>query len=181
MAIVGYVRDTVVTYLRQDVGPGVAEFGPFLLLLPCLGILALTCVWADHKVKHFALFCPKCEADFSQSTPRVLATCCCSVCDEQIVEGRTHSVAVFRRYSEMRARRFLVYWFWMWPALGSLCLGTYWFDPTAMSNCEQCLMIPALIGTSAAGWTICRTMDSRYVVQFVVSAILLCVGVAAYW
>ncbi|TWT91534.1 hypothetical protein Pla52n_65250 [Stieleria varia] len=181
-ALVGVVRDSLVDLTQRKVGKTAADVLPIVLVLPSLGFFLGALLWAERMSKRFALFCPECGTDVSKSTNRVLATRCCSSCEMQIVEGRrTHGADVFERFSQLKQRRFLIYWFWIWPVFGLFVLAYHWFDQTAWANCPQALFIPGLIGTTAAGWAFARTIDMRYLPQLGVSALVFLLGVDAFW
>ncbi|TWU51529.1 hypothetical protein Poly59_31210 [Rubripirellula reticaptiva] len=179
---VALCRDSLVNSARQNFGETVADFLPLAMILPSLGFFLAPLVWAERKSKRYALICPECTTDLSRSTRRVIATRCCGSCGKQIVEGRRiHGPMAFERLSRVEQRRLLVYWFWAWPTLGLLLLGYHWIDPTALNNCPQMLFIPGLIGTAATGWAFARSMDKRYIPQFIASAMVLCLGINAFW
>ena len=181
-AVVGYWRDSFVDLAQQHVGETAADLLPLALILPSLGFFLVPSVWGERKSKRHAFVCPHCNTDLSRSTRRVIATRCCRSCGKQIVEGRrTHGSKAFERLSRIEQRRFLIYWFWAWPVLGMLILGYHWFDPSALNNCPHMLFMPGLIGTAAAGWAFARTMDKRYIPQLGAAAMVLCLGVNAFW
>lgn len=182
LAIASLARDPFVDFVRQHMGNTASEVAPIGLFLPSLAFFLLPLVWAERKSKSFALICPQCEADLSRSTARVLATRCCKSCGTRIVEGgRTRGPEVFDRYSRLKQRRFLVYWFWSWPVLGTLVLLWDSFDPSALANCVQALLVPGLIGTVATAWAFARTVDSRYLPQLGASALVLWIGGERFW
>ena len=155
---------------------------PLALVLPSLAFFLTPLVWAEHKAKRFAFLCPKCAANLTRSTNRVLVTRCCCSCGIRIVEeGRVRTREVFDRYVQMKQRRFLVYWFWAWPVLGALVLVHHAINPSALANCIQVLFVPGLIGTVAAGWTFARTIDRRYLPQLGASAMVFSIGAAMFW
>ena len=181
-AVVAIVRDPLVDMTRRHIGETAAEFIPFALILPSLVFFLTPLVWAEKRSKRFALICPKCATDLSRSTNRILATRCCSSCGVRIVEGgRTRIGKVFDRYSRMKRRRLLAYWFWVWPILGTLVLTSHAFNPSIWLDCIQVLFLPGLIGTSVAGWTFARTTDRRYLPQLGASAVVFSVGAAMFW
>lgn len=175
-------RDSLVASVRQHFGETTAGVLPLALILPALGVFLVPLVWGERKSKRYAFICPNCNADLSRSTRRVIATLCCRSCGTQIVKGRrTHGSDVFDRFLRIEQRRFLVYWFWAWPILGSLILGYHGFDPIAFNDCPHMLFVPGLIGTTAIGWAFARTKDKRYLPQFGAAIIVLCLGVDAFW
>ncbi len=176
------LRDSLVDYAKQNLGDIAANFLPLAMILPSMGVFLAPLVWAERKSKRYALLCPECTTDLSRFTRRVLATRCCGCCGKQIVEAqRIHGVEAFDRLARIEQRRFLIYWFWMWPILGLLILGYDWIDPTALSNCPHMLFIPGLTGTVATGWAFARTLDQRYTLQLGASAIIFCLGMNAFW
>ena len=181
-ALVGYCRDWLVEFARQHVGKIFADLLPLTLICPSVGFLLAPLIWGERKSKRYALICPNCNTDISRFTRRVLATRFCCSCGTQVVEGRrTHGAKAFERFSRMKQRRFLIYWFWTWPVLGLLVLAYYQFDRAAMENCPHMLFIPGLIGIVATGWAFARTMDTRYLPQLAASALVFCFGVNAFW
>lgn len=92
-----------------------------------------------------------------------------------------HRRRVDKRYFRMKQKRFLVYWFWSWPVLGSAILLYHVSYPLALENCLHMLFVPGMIGTAATGWALARTAERRYVPQFGASAIVLAIGLAMFW
>lgn len=182
LGVVAFLRDPLVDVARQRVGRTTAEFVPLALIVPSIAVFLTPLVWAERKCKRFALICPECDSDVTRSTARILATRCCSSCGNRIVQGGlTRPPEVFDRYSRLKQRRFLVFWFWVWPVLGASALVTHWVHPSALANCIQVLFLPGLIGTVATGWAFARTADRRYLPQFGASAIVLAIGTAMFW
>ena len=188
LAICGYfvvaalVRDPLIDMTRQRIGKTAAEFTPLVLIVPSILFFLAPLVWAEKKSKRFALICPECNSDLTRLTKKVIVTGCCSSCGIRIVQdGRIRSPDVFDRYSRMKQRRFLVYWFWAWPVVGALVLVLHTINPSALANCIHVLFIPGLIGTAASGWAFARTTDRRYLPQLGASAIVLTIGVTMFW
>ncbi|HBE63929.1 MAG TPA: hypothetical protein DDX19_14565 [Rhodopirellula baltica] len=181
-AVVAAWRDSLVAAARQNFSETTADILPFVLILPSVGFFLTALIWGEHRSKRYALMCPNCNTDLSRSMKRLAATRCCNSCGKQIVEGsRTHGPGVFARRSRIEQRKFLVYWFWIWPISGSLMLGYHWLSPIGFEDCPQMLFMPGLIGTAATGWAFARTLDKRYLPQFVGSAVVLCMGFNAFW
>ncbi len=181
-ALVSYWRDSLVDLARQHGGKTAADLLPLALIIPSLGLFSAPFIWGERKSKRHALVCPSCNTDLSRLTRRVLATRCCCSCGTQIVEGRRpHGAKAFERFSRIGQRRFLIYWFWTWPALGLFVLVYDWFDRATMENCPHLLFIPGVIGTVATGWAFARTMDKRYLPQFGAAVVVLCLGLRAFW
>lgn len=180
-AIAAY-RESLVNSARQNLGATAADLLPLAMLLPSLGFFLAPLVWAERKSKRYALICPECTTDLSRSSRRVIATRCCGSCGKQIVAGRRiHGQEAFERHSRIEQRRFLVYWFWAWPIIGLLILSYHWIDHRALYHCPHVLFIPGLIGTVVTGWAFARTLDERYLPQFGASAVVLCLGINAFW
>lgn len=181
-AVVAFVRDPLVDGTREHLGHTAAELMPCALILSSLAFCLTPLVWAEQKAKRFALLCPRCAANLTRSTNRVLATRCCCPCGVRIVEGgRVRTREVFARYSRAEQRRCLVYWFWVWPALGAVVLVHHTANPSALANCIQMLLVPGLIGTAAASWAFARTRDRRYLPQLGAAAMVFSMGAAMFW
>lgn len=181
-AVVAAWRDSLVASARQSFGESTADALPIVLILPSIGFFLTAFIWGEHKIQRYALICPNCNADLSRSTKRVAATRCCNSCGKQIVEGpRTHGPEAFDRRSRIEQRKFLIYWFWAWPILGSLMIGYHWLSPIGFEDCPHMLFMPGLIGTTASGWAFARTLDKRYLPQLAGSAVVLCMGFSVFW
>lgn len=182
LAVAGYWRETFQTFVEQAVGNTATTFMPFSLILLSLAVFLVPMIWGDRRSKQYSIICPNCSTDVSRFTRRILTTRCCYYCGKQIVEGeRTHGPAAFERFSRMQQRRFLKYWFWTWPVLGSFVLAYHWYAPSALDNCPHMLFVPGLIGTIATSWAFVRTEDKRYLPQWFAAVIILCLGVTAFW
>ncbi|MFM7562333.1 MAG: hypothetical protein ACKO81_04775 [Planctomycetota bacterium] len=186
LSVIAFWQDSMVDYAKQNVGEGAAACLSLAMLIPSIGFFLAPLVWAERKSKHYLLLCPECKTDLSDSSRRVVATRCCGHCGKQIVEGRRiRSGKAFERLARIEQRRalfcFLYYWLWVWPILGLLILGYHWINPTASSNCPEVLFLPGFIGTTMTGWIFARTMDKRYLLLLGASAIVLCLGMNAFW
>lgn len=181
-ALVSLVREPILELVRSVAGGTAADITPIALICPALAIFLIPCAIAEKSSKRFALICPDCSADITRKTDRVLATRCCPSCGGQVVVGgRVRDPSVYDRYTKLKARRFLVYWLWAWPVLGTLVTAWHFVSPSAFARCLHVLFLPGLIGTTASGWSYLRTTDRRYLPQFYASAILLAVGTFTYW
>ncbi|MDX1928227.1 MAG: hypothetical protein SFV81_16995 [Pirellulaceae bacterium] len=174
-------QETCMRFAEGRFGKSAAEATPAILILPSFVLFLVPVVWAERKAKLYSLKCPDCAYDLSRLSVFVTTTKCCSNCGGQIVDGKLRTVAVFKRFTEMRSRRFLVIWFWAWPALGLAVLTCYWLKPDLLENCLQMLVIPAVIGTIATGWTFLRTRDGRYLPQAFASTVMLIVNGLIFW
>ena len=156
-AVVAAWRDSLVASARQSFGESTADALPIVLILPSIGFFLTALIWGEHKSKRHALICPNCNVDLSRSTKRVAATRCCNSCGKQIVEGpRTHGPEAFERRSRIEQRKFLIYWFWAWPILGSLMIGYHWLSPTGFEDC------PHIIFYSLRGLRWCSALVSAF-------------------
>ena len=176
------IREACVNFIESRFGKTAAEATPAVLILPSFLLFLVPVVWAERKARQFSLKCPDCSYDLSQWTEFVTTTQCCQNCGHQIVKGKkVRTAAVFKRFTQKRSRRFLVLWFWTWPALGLCALALYWLEPSVIEDCLHMLVVPALVGTIATGWTFLRTQDRRYLPQAFASAVLLIVSGFTFW
>ena len=182
LSAIAFWQGSLVDYTKQNAGEAAAACLALAMLIPSVGLFLAPLVWAERKSKHHVLLCPECKIDLSDSSRRVVATRCCGHCGKQIVEGRRiRSGKALERLARIEQRRFLSYCLWMWPILGLLILGYHWIDPTASNNCPQVLFLPGLNGTTMTGWIFARTKDKRYLPLLAASAIVLCLGMSAFW
>ena len=182
MGFLAVIRDEVVAFVRINFGQTAAEIAPMILLAPSIAFFLTPLVLAERRAKVYSLICPECSAELNQSTARVLATRCCSKCRKQIVAGgRIRKDEVFDRFTQMKWRRYLVFWFWAWPALGLILLTCYRINPPSFDPCIHIVFVPGLVGTVATGWAFARTMDKRYLPQVGASTVALFVGVWVFW
>jgi hypothetical protein len=77
--------------------------------------------------------------------------------------------------------RFLWYWLWLWPGIGLLCVIWGMVDPKAFARCPHVYWTFPLIGLSAAGWTVLRTYEWRYIPQLLASIVVFAIGAWLYW
>jgi hypothetical protein len=176
-----YFRERVSSLVLDRFSGTAREIAPIAMILPAFVIFLLPSLLAARYAQKFKTVCPSCNKDISSRTDRVLLTKCCPACSEQILIGRAHSAAVYKRYQAIRSRCFLRWWLWVWPALGGLAITWQLLDREALRQCPQNLWIPPLIGTSAAGWAWLRTSDRAYVAQLLASVALLGLGAVVYW
>jgi len=80
-----------------------------------------------------------------------------------------------------KQRRMLYYWFWVWPLFGVVVILLHNFNPNILTNCNQALFLPGLIGTLTSGYTIIRAKDRSFALQFVGSVVALAVGGRLFW
>lgn len=176
------VRDELVAFAGIHFGKFAADITPIVLILPSVAPFLAILLWAERRAKAYAIICPNCGSDQTRSTARILATLCCKNCLQQIVAGeRVRKPEVFNRYARVRWRRYLVYWFWAWPALGVVMLIGYWLNPRSFEPCLHVLFVPGFTGTIAAGWAFTRTFDRRYLPQMGASAVTLAIGGILFW
>jgi DNA-directed RNA polymerase subunit RPC12/RpoP len=177
-----YFREPLTSLAVSRFGDMARDITPIALILPAFAIFLLPSCLAAKYAGRFKTVCPACHEDISSGTDQVLSTRCCPACSQRILGGgRTHSAVVYKRYQALRSRHFLKFWFWAWPALGGLVIAWQLFDRSAFRQCPQCLWIGPLIGTATAGWAWLRTFDRRYVLQLLVSVILLGLGAVLFW
>jgi hypothetical protein len=182
LGLVLQIRDTCVHFAENHFGKTLADATPAVLMLPSVLPFLASAIWAERKAKQYSLKCPDCSYDLSQLTEFVKKTKCCKNCGHKIVNGgKVRTATVFKRFVQMRSRRFLVLWFWAWPALGLCALTCYWLNPDWLENCLHMLVVPGIVGTIATGWTILRTKDRRYLLQAFASAVILIVNSVVFW
>ncbi len=182
LAYLAYFRGTLQELARVRFGEiGVRAVPLVLIFLACV-LYVCVLVLAEKRSKKYALLCPNCTADLSRSTARVIATRCCAQCDVQIVRGkRIRKTEVYKRHLRLKQRRFLAHWFWTWPTLGAFTLLCYAIEPSVFSTCMPVTFLPGVIGVTASGWTMARTMDQRYLPQFAASILVFCIGATVFW
>lgn len=160
---------------------GVAQWMTIALILPAFAIFLLPSLAAERYCRRFHIDCPSCEADITRQTEEVLATRRCPLCEKRVVEGgRTRRRAVYRRYRDWKQIAFLEAWFWLWPALGLLCLVVWLVDPQLFDETPHVLFLAPLIGSIATGWAWARTRSRRYAASSLCSLLLLALSVAAF-
>ena len=156
------------------------------MLMPFLGLFCIVpfligCWVGDRRAKPYSIECPSCDKDLMLSANRILKTRSCSACEKRVVSGgKLRSNRVYARFCRQGSRKYLVYWFWIWPVGGAVILASHFVWPQSFANCPHVIFIFGLIGTTAAGWTLVRTFDRRYVLQTIASAIILFLGFRAF-
>ncbi len=188
MAIFGYfgflvwVKEPLLKSASALLGPMVSNVLLFVLMLLVIPLFLTPILIAERLARKHSLICPNCNADLNLLVPRVLKTRCCSKCGSPIVEGgRVRQSNVYDRWRMLRARHFLVYWFWIWPIVGTICILSIWTMPSTFQNFLQMPMLFGLIGTSSTGWALIRTRDKRYLLSFLASTVLLAIGLKYFW
>lgn len=158
------------------------DFLEAILILLGIPIFLIPLNVAEVLTRRFRTFCPMCGDNVSRYTAEILARRVCPLCDHRIIaDGRVRSREVYQRFRYHQARKFLKYWFWVWPVLSLLFLGFWYWDPSSVRRCSHFLVLAPIMGTSAAGWTWCRTFDYRYLPQFLSSVVLLIINAIVYW
>ena len=181
LGLLTLVRADVVAWARNHFGPDTENWIMLPLIIPSIVIFLLPGCIAEHKAKRYSIFCPHCAKDLTQSVRRILKTRCCSNCGKRIVEhGKIRSTGTYVRYCRRQWRNYLVYWFWAWPAGGGVLLIWYLLDSSSFRDCPHMIFAFGLLGTTAAGWTLIRTNDFRYLAQTITSAVVLAVGVFVF-
>jgi hypothetical protein len=176
-----YFRERVSSLVLDRLSGTAREIAPIAMILPAFAIFLIPTLLAARHAEKFKMACPSCGKDILGWIGRVLLTKCCPACSAQVLMGRAHSAAVYKRYQAIHSRRFLRVWLWAWPALGGLAIAWQLLDREALRQCPQYLWVPPLIGTSAAGWAWLRTSDRGYVAPLLTSVALLVIGAAVYW
>ncbi len=188
MAIFAYfgllerVKEPLLESARTLFGPTVSDLLLFALILLVIPLFLTPCLIAERFAKKHSLICPNCNADLNRVVRRVLKTRCCSKCGSRIVEGgRVRQSKVYDRWRMLRACHSLVYWFWIWPIVGTICILSIWTMPSTFQNCRQMPMLIGLIGTSSTGWALIRTRDKRYLLSFLASTVIFAIGFKHFW
>lgn len=178
----GFLREFLTPVIVAWFGETGRDLAPIALILPALAIFLLPICLATKYAERFKVACPSCREDLSSRVDRILATRCCPICGDRILEGgRARSAEVYRRYQAIRSRLFLRLWLWAWPALGGLSLAWGLLDRSILRDCPQYLWIAPLVGAAAAGWAWLRTGGRGYIPQFLTSILLFGFGVVLFW
>ncbi|MCD0460258.1 hypothetical protein [Roseiconus lacunae] len=182
IAWIGSIRVPFLAAAKSRMGDTAGEIALLLLMSSSILFFLAGLVWADYRSRRFAVRCPRCDADLSISVTKLIATTRCWHCQTKVVEDRRpHSLDVYRRGLRISQRRWLVYWFWIWPVLGAAESLYAFLDPRATVDFQPILILPGLIGTSAAGWAFVRTRDHRYLHALIASALMLGLGATLFF
>jgi hypothetical protein len=189
MALMGAIRDDYVDFIGTRFGTTAAEIAPFLFVLLFFPIFLGPFFLVDKFGKRFALLCPVCNKDLSQAEPMLLVTKRCCGCESQLIEGKPHKTAAYRR--AMRWRYYTIinyfswtkYFLWLWPLAGMLVLAAAWTDTSpqhyASLSVIALLVLMAFVFHWPAVRTRCRIL-STYVLLSILVFIALCFQILAF-
>jgi hypothetical protein len=172
LIVMGQLRPGFEEALGNHFSKRTADASFVFLIPPAIAVFLAPLLIAERRIKRWNPRCPSCASPLGR-LDKVIATRSCPTCDTQIIVAkRTRPGAAFSRMLDRQSRGFLVYWLWLWPALTTAGFIWWYFDPDKAQACRVIWIVP-LIGAAVSGWTWIRTFDRRYVLQAIVSSILL--------